>query len=163
MFKFCKVRNVKSPCRANQTDAGIDFFIPEWSKEFMAELKEKNPGIYITKDGIFLPSLSRILIPAGVKTLFPDNHALIAFDKSGIASKCGLTLLAKVIDQSYRGEIHLNLVNVSKVEQIIKFGQKITQFVLIPIDCSMPEEIEPSEYEKNETDRGSGGFGSTGI
>ena len=163
MFKFCKVRDVKSPNRANPTDAGIDFFVPEWSQEFVNDLREKNPGLYITEDGIFLPPLARVLIPAGIKTLFPDYHALIAFDKSGIASKCGLTLLAKVIDSPYRGELHINLVNVSKAEQVIKFGQKITQFVLIPISCSIPDEMPVDEYERNETSRGSGGFGSTGI
>lgn len=74
-----------------------------------------------------------------------------------------MTLLAKVIDTAYTGEVHLSLVNVSKNEQVIKFGQKITQFVLIPISCSMPEEMPVEEYEKRETSRGSGGFGSTGV
>jgi dUTPase len=68
-----------------------------------------------------------------------------------------------VIDTDYLGELHLNLVNVSKNEQTIKYGQKITQFILIPISCSMPEEIGIDEYEKRETSRGSGGFGSTGV
>lgn len=68
-----------------------------------------------------------------------------------------------MIDSPYRGELHINLVNVSKAEQVIKFGQKITQFVLIPISCSIPDEMPVDEYERNETSRGSGGFGSTGI
>lgn len=163
MFNFCKVRDVKSPCRANSTDAGIDFYVPEWSQEYINELREKNPGLYINKDGIHLATLERVLIPAGIKTLFPDYHALIAFDKSGIASKCGLTLLAKVIDSPYRGEIHINLVNVSKTEQVIKFGQKITQFILVPIDCSVPVEMSVDEYDTFKTTRGAGGFGSSGI
>lgn len=163
MIKICKVRDVKTPSRANSTDAGLDFFVPEYSQKFVDDLWEKNPGLYITKEGIYLPQLNRVLIPSGIKSWFPDGYALVGFDKSGIASKQGLTLLAKVCDSSYMGEIHINLVNVSKTEQIIRFGQKITQFLLLPIDCSIPIEISIEEYENRETARGSGGFGSTGI
>lgn len=68
-----------------------------------------------------------------------------------------------MIDSPYRGEIHINLVNVSKTEQVIKFGQKITQFILVPIDCSVPVEMSVEEYDTFETTRGAGGFGSSGI
>ena len=68
-MKICKIREVKDPVRANETDAGIDFFIPE---EF---------------DAVQLESQQSVLIPSGIKVNVPEGHALIAFNKSGIATK----------------------------------------------------------------------------
>lgn len=162
-MKICKIREVKTPNRAHYNDAGIDFFVPAWSEEFEQILKEKNNerSIFIDSEKIILPAGERILIPSGIKAIIPENYALIAFDKSGVGSKKGLTLLAKVVDELYRGEIHINLTNVSNKSQIISYNEKIVQFILIPVFYDIVEEIPEDEYNLDKTERGEGGFGST--
>jgi dUTP pyrophosphatase len=164
MIKFCKVRDVKSPVRSHDSDAGIDFFIPNWSNEFYEDLRLKNKKTWIDEDYIIVESKRSILIPSGIKVNFPYSHALIAFNKSGVASKLGLDIGASVIDSDYKGEVHINLINTSDRNVYLEYGQKIVQFILIPIKLDIPQEITEAEYiALGETERGSGGFGSTGI
>lgn len=166
-MKFYRCRNVKLPVRAHNFDAGIDFFIPEDTKEFRYDLLNKTQNIEneidITKNEIIIPPHKRILIPAGVKTLGREGYALIAFNKSGVASKLGLDIGASVVDELYRGEIHINLTNTTDKHIILNFGQKIVQFILIPVFYDLIKEMSSEEFSKFEnTERGSGGFGSTG-
>ena len=144
MLKFTKTRDVKSPVRAHETDAGIDFFIPNDFEKVVLK-----PG-------------DDVLIPSGIKILVPRNFALIFKEKSGVATKKKLTIGACVVDSDYRGEVHLHLFNNGNVDQELNPGDKITQGLLIPIALDTPEEISNEEYDKNETERASGGFGSTG-
>ena len=165
-MEYTKTREVKNPMRANAGDAGIDFFVPEYSDKFFADLIEKNTSnkVCITKHDIIVGPHGKILIPAGVKVIVPEGNALIAFNKSGIASKFGLDIGACVIDEGYRGEMHINLLNTSDEEVKINYGQKITQFLLMPVNNNMPIEITNERYSEHEnTDRGEGGFGSSGI
>ena len=105
----------------------------------------------------------RVLIPSGIKVKFPKGYCGLLVDKSGVASKVGITLLAKLIDEDYQGEIHFNLVNTS--DMAVKFcpGQKITQMVVMPVSYCQPEEVSTIDelYAGEITDRGEGGFGST--
>jgi dUTP pyrophosphatase len=144
MLKFTKTRDVKSPVRAHETDAGIDFFIPN---DF---------------ENVVLKPGDDVLIPSGIKVLVPRNFALIFKEKSGVATKKKLTIGACVVDSDYRGEVHLHLFNNGNADQELNPGDKITQGLLIPIALDTPEEISNEEYDKNETERASGGFGSTG-
>jgi dUTP pyrophosphatase len=144
MLKFTKTRDVKSPVRAHETDAGIDFFIPNDFEKVVLK-----PG-------------DDVLIPSGIKVLVPRNFALIFKEKSGVATKKKLTIGACVVDSDYRGEVHLHLFNNGNADQELNPGDKITQGLLIPIALDTPEEISNEEYDKNETERASGGFGSTG-
>ena len=66
---------------------------------------------------------------------------------------------AEVIDSTYRGEIHVHLFNHSDNPVFIPKGEKIAQFILMPIWNGEPEEVQSLV----ETDRGTGGFGSTGV
>ena len=95
----------------------------------------------------------------------PQDHVLIAFNKSGIATKRDLTVGASVVDEDYQGEIHIHLTNVGEDTQVIKAGEKIIQFLLLPIAYEGLEEVtsEDELWEGVITDRGEGGFGSTGI
>ena len=93
----------------------------------------------------------------------PEGYALIAMNKSGVALKKGLMVGACVVDSDYQGEIHLHLVNTSAKSVTIEPGDKLTQFLLIPVDhCSIELVNEPDLFD-DETTRGSGGFGSTGV
>ena len=90
-IKFLKTREVKSPSRANQYDAGIDFYVPEFTQEFVQILREKNPNVNISNFNIILESGQRVLIPSGIYCQMEKNdRCLIAANKSGVATKMGL-------------------------------------------------------------------------
>lgn len=144
-MKFCKVRDVKSPQRSHDTDAGIDFFIPN---DF--ETRQIFPH-------------DSINIPSGIKAKIPHGYALIAFNKSGIATKLGLDVGANVVDECYQGEIHLHLFNTTNTFVKIEKGQKIVQFILVPVNYEMPEEVSEEELFDSKSERGENGFGSTGV
>lgn len=160
-MKFCKVRDVRSPLRAHSNDAGIDFYIPKYSEEFKIKLKELNPRLWIDDKGIEIASGEKIIIPSGIKVKVPEGYALIAFDKSGVATKKGLLLLAKVVDESYLGEVIITMVNTSRDLSILEYDSKLIQMILIPMFYDTTEEISIDEYEKFSSARGDGGFGST--
>lgn len=143
-LNFSKVRDVKNPERGHSTDAGIDFFVPNDFTEVILK-----PG-------------ENVLIPSGIKTKFNDGYALIAKNKSGVAAKKSLIVGAQVIDSSYQGEIHIDLHNVGLNEQKITPGMKATQFIFQKIELSQPIEVPLDELYEAESDRGEGGFGSTG-
>jgi dUTP pyrophosphatase len=90
---------------------------------------------------------------------------LVAFNKSGVATKRNLTVGACVVDEDYQGEIHIHLTNVGTETQEIKAGEKIVQFLLMPIVYEGLEEVlsEDELWEGKVTERGEGGFGSTGV
>lgn len=146
-MKFLKIRSVKTPNRGTPQSAGIDFFIPD-----------DYPSTTI------LPNKS-VLIPSGIKVNVPKNHAFIANNKSGVATKKNLIVGACVVDEDYQGEIHIHLINVGNESVSIEPGDKIIQFLLLPISYGSVELVESEEqlYEGLVTERGQGGFGSTGI
>ena len=144
-LKFTKTRDVKSPVRAHPTDAGIDFFVPN---DF-----ETN----------YLAPSSDILIDSGIKVIVPEGYALIFKEKSGVAVNKKFTLGASVIDIDYRGVVHFHLFNSGKTTQKIEPGDKIVQGVIVPVLLCGLEEVSEDDYLKNETDRGTGGFGSSGV
>lgn len=147
MLKFSKVREVKTPNRGTPGSAGIDFYVPTDFNDGNAFLL--HPG----KD---------ILIPSGIHCNIPEGFALLGVDKSGIATRKQLTLLAKLIDEDYEGEIHIHLMNVGEYTQEILPDMKIAQFVLLPVDSRLPVEVSFEELYLNSTsERGTGGFGST--
>lgn len=166
-IKFLKTRDVKSPSRANKHDAGIDFYIPTITDEFAEELKQKNPKIsrFIQTEKIELYPHERVLIPSGVYCQMEEpGRALIAANKSGVATKNGLIFGAQVVDYEYQGEIHLSILNVSDSMVILTSGMKILQFLETPIYNSQIEiyaGAEPKDFYTEMTTRGADGFGST--
>ena len=174
-MQFIKTKEVQSPMRSHPTDAGCDFFIP--TNLNVQEMLNKNPKMKVqdfnlsangkgTIYGIILKPQKRVLIPSGIHIKLPENHALIAFNKSGVASKTGIIAGAAVVDQFYEGEVHISLINTSSETTVIKAGAKVIQFILLPVNYSMPELINKSPkefYEDSDSERGEGGFGSTNI
>lgn len=162
---FLKTRKVKSPNKAHQTDAGIDFYIPEFTPEFINILRDKNPEIYITDESITLDTNERILIPSGIHCqMAKDDRCLVAANKSGVATKLGLVFGAQIIDSDYQGEIHLSLINTSKYSVKLTPGQKILQFLEMPIYTSnieITENKKPEEFYAEVTTRGASGFGDS--
>ena len=167
-IKFLKTRDVKSPSRANKYDAGIDFYVPELTDEFVKILQEKNPSFdkrFISNEAILLYPQKRILIPSGIYCQMSETgRALIAANKSGVATKTGLVFGAQVVDFEYQGEIHLSLINSGTSLVELTSGMKILQFLEMPVFNSnilVNEGISVDEFYLEETSRGDGGFGST--
>lgn len=172
MIKFLVTGDGIAPKRA-QGDAGFDFYVPKYSDALVDEINKKsNRKVYIVnKDNnedvkIKLYPHEDILIPTYVYSQFPSNIALVAKNKSGVATKQKLNVGACVVDSSYQGVIHVHVTNVSSEPQFIEFGKKIVQFVPFLIDDSEPEvftDLKPEEFFNNKSNRGAGGFGSTGL
>ena len=142
-MKIQKLRNVKTPNRGTEASAGIDFYVPE---DFETTI---------------LKSGESVLIPSGIKAQVPRGYALIAFNKSGVSVKQGLSVGACVVDEDYEGEIHLHMINTSSTIQTISTGQKLVQFILLPVSYAEVQEV--TELKPRNTQRGAGGFGSTGL
>jgi len=145
-MKITKIREVKTPTRGTPLSAGLDFYIPE-------DYYQKNP---------LWPNQS-VCIPSGIKADVPSGHALVAFNKSGVALKKSLDVGACVVDEDYQGEIHLHLTNVGKDKVFLSAGEKIVQFLLLPVSYANIEVVSEEELYQAPTSRGDGGFGSTGI
>lgn len=110
---------------------------------------------------IVMPPLGRALVPTGLFMALPKGYEAQVRPRSGMALKQGVTVLNSpgTIDADYRGEIGVILINLSDVEVKINDGDRIAQMVI-----SKYEQVVFDEVEKlDETERGSGGFGHTGI
>ena len=191
-FKFVRVRDVHVPTRANKGDAGMDFYVP--NDLTVDDLIKCNTNTYISICSIYannikVPSSSEVyclinkvtddlyriligphatcVIPSGIcGILEPEASMLQANDKSGVSSKKKLKVTASIIDSPYTGEIHHVLFNTTNEVVEIDLGEKLVQYIHIPIYLTQPEEIWSSEFTKLKTEkelksgRGSDGMGS---
>ena len=177
MIQFIKTRQVKDPIRVPSENAGIDFYIPDNTPEFRRDFFAKNPNVvdceadeevrsFFKMTGeIWIAPHDDIIIPSGIKSKFDSNLALIANNKSGIATKKKLIFGASVIDCSYQGEWHFHLINTSKRWQKVECGQKVIQFIphLISTDDIEILDVPEAEFFTEKTARGDGWQGSTGL
>lgn len=101
-----------------------------------------------------------VIIPTGLAVEMEEGYSAMIFTRSGLGIKHGIHVSngVGVIDSDYRGEIHVGLTNASKTPYKIVPGERIAQMILMRVFTPEIEEIEAL----SETDRGSGGFGSTG-
>lgn len=168
-IKFLKVRDVKSPVRGTNEAAGIDFFVPNFTSDFLVDLIKKNPGIECSiLDGnlhMCIKPQHRILIPSGIHTYLTPGTALVAANKSGVATKKGLVFAAQVVDSDYSGEVHIGVINTSDTPVVVSCGDKLIQFIHTPVLLSPLEEVDNDTFDKlhDASERGAGGFGSTGT
>lgn len=165
-MKILKVREVKTPSRSYGKPAGIDFYVPEFTKSFLNDLMKCNDSenLEIPKDKshLILMPFRRILIPSGIKVILDPQTYLQGENKSGIATKKGLDVMASVIDEDYRGEIHLSLANTSYFPVIIKPNEKIMQYIQLRYEMNPIDEIDSEEFlSYGETERSDKGFGSS--
>lgn len=128
------------PFQAHEGDAGMDLFSVE---------------------DVILKPMERKLIHTGIRIQLPKNTEAQIRPRSGLALKCGITVLNTpgTIDEGYRGEIGIILINLGSAEFKIEEGMKIAQMVIKPTLNLEIEEV----VELTETTRGEGGFGSTGV
>lgn len=148
MLKIAKVRDVETPNRGTFESAGLDFYVPN--------------DFFPSGSIVLLPHQSA-LIPSGIHAQIPKGFALIMFNKSGLAFNKDFKVGACVIDEDYQGEIHLHVTNTGMSNQRINNGQKLVQGILIPVNYAEVLEVDFADLYKEETERGNGGFGSTGL
>ena len=112
-------------------------------------------------ESVTIKPLQRLLIPTGLFLELPEGFEAQVRPRSGLAFKKGITVLNApgTIDSDYRGEIGVMLINLSEETSEIKDGERVAQLV-----TARHESIEwPDAEELNESERGAGGFGSTGT
>ena len=191
-IRYTRVRKVKPLARANSGDAGLDFFFPEdltvnqllekqaeqvlntYGLEFTVGKDTwvhglgQNDPLYLYDqpiDAVTIRPHARILIPSGIRVLLePKQSMFMAANKSGVCTKKGLIFGAEIVDSPYTGEIHISLINTSNSNVTLKPGEKVVQFIHVPIFDTEPEEIPQQLYEdmaKNWGTRGDKGFGSS--
>lgn len=112
-------------------------------------------------EDVVIPPGGRALIHTGLVMLLPPGYEAQVRPRSGLAIKNGVTVLNTpgTIDSGYRGEVGVILVNLGGEDFSVRKGDKVAQIVVAPV---VQAEIEET-CEVDETDRGSGGFGSTGV
>ncbi len=110
---------------------------------------------------IVLKPLERALVPTGLFIELPEGYEAQVRARSGLAIKYGISLVNGIgtIDSDYRGEIKVILINLGDKEFVINSGDRIAQMVFIKHEQAQFELVE----ELNETERGEGGFGHTGV
>lgn len=128
--------NAFMPIRAHETDAGLDLRSPIHA---------------------LVPAWGSALIDTGVHIELPKSTAGFLKSKSGLNVKHGITSEG-VIDVGYTGSIAVKLYNNTKDDYLVQRGDKISQLVILPILTPQLEEVD----ELESTERGDGGFGSTG-
>lgn len=128
------------PERAHETDAGLDF--------------------RSTEDALIPPG-ETVMVGTGVHMAIPVGHVGLCFPRSGLASKRGITLAncVGVIDTDYRGEVMAPLHNVTRSVRTVHRGERIFQMLVLRLPDVELREVD----ELDETERGDGGFGSTGA
>lgn len=155
-FKVTKRNeNAKLPERANLSDAGIDVF-------------------YCGEKSIVLKPGTSYLFNTGLSIEIPHGYALIVANRSSMAAKRGVIVGACVLDSGFAGEILIDLHMVNQVLDAplhlnpwveIKPGDKIAQLICIPVVHWLPIEVDGQELYREMkpiSNRGEGGFGSTG-
>lgn len=139
-LKIQKINNnAKVPNYAHWGDAGLDLYSAEEN--------------YILKPG------ERKGFSTGIKMEIPDGYVGLIWDKSGLAVKYGIKIMAGVIDSTYRGEVVIVLINLGSEKYLVEKNTKIAQLLVQKIERAEIEIVE----DLNSSKRGGRGFGSTGM
>ena len=113
------------------------------------------------EEPVTLQPMERKLIPTGLYIALPVGHEAQIRPRSGLALKHGVTVLNTpgTVDADYRGEVKVLLVNLSDVPFVVNDGERIAQMIVTKY-----EQVEFVEVEQlDETERGAGGYGHTGV
>jgi dUTP pyrophosphatase len=128
----------KMPTYAHIGDAGMDLYVAEECTLAVGE---------------------RAQIKTGIALAIPHGYVGLIWDKSGLSHKTGLKVLGGVIDAGYRGEVLVGMVNVGRDPHTFTIGDKVAQMLIQKVEQSVLVEVKVLD----ETTRGIGGFGSTGV
>ena len=131
-------KDIELPSFAHKHDAGLDLRAAE---------------------EVILKPMEKQVVRTGLKVAVPPGHAGLVWDRSGLAAHHAIHNMAGVVDAGYRGEIKVVMINLGKEEFKVERGMRIAQMVVHPVVNTRIIEVEALD----ETKRGDGGFGSTGI
>ncbi len=106
-----------------------------------------------------IPAGGRVMAPTGFRLAIPAGYVGLVWDRSGLAAKHGIHCLAGVIDSGYRGEVKVVLQNLGDRPFVVERGMRIAQMLIQPVAEAQLTRVESLE----ESSRGEGGFGSTGL
>ena len=114
-------------------------------------------------EDIVIKANENVMVPLGIKVDIPSGYQLLLFNRSGMATKsdCVLTTGVSIIDSDYRGEIIAPIKNHGKRSTVLEPFTRICQGQIVPAPQVTLTEVE-EESELSDTERGDGGFGSTG-
>jgi dUTP pyrophosphatase len=143
--------SAKTPTRGSEEAAGFDLYACGYENQMC---NSENWEVYINPG-------DTIKINTGIAVAIPQGYFGGIYARSGLACKAGLAPANKVgiIDSDYRGELLVCLYNQSPVPQRLQKGDRIAQFILQEYSSTIWEEVE----NLDDTNRGDGGFGSTGV
>lgn len=135
--------NAIIPTRGSQYAAGLDLYA------------------CLDKEQVLILPHCTVKIGTGIAAAINSGYFGAIFARSGLATKAGLrpANAVGVVDEDYRGEIIVALHNDTDFEQVVKNGDRIAQLIMIPYAAAAVEVVD----ELDETARGDGGFGSTGV
>lgn len=141
--------NSKMPTKAHESDACFDLYVRLDCEEYRMKFIE-------------IPSHECRVVSLGIATEIPEGFFAFVVPRSSLGFKkhCRLSNSVGIIDSGYRGEWKASIYNDSDVSQYIQDGEKICQFGLLPIWNA--EVLYPVD-ELSDSDRGEGGFGSSGV
>jgi dUTP pyrophosphatase len=128
------------PTRAHDGDAGLD--------------------LYALEPAVLAPG-ERASVPTGIAVEIPPGHAGLVLPRSGLAARHGISVVNApgLIDSGYRGEVRVLLLNTDRARPFeLDGGDRIAQLVLVPVALPTPTEVDAL----SDSERGAGGFGSSG-
>lgn len=142
----------------------IKFFEHGKDLEMPHYMTEGSAGVDLraaVDENIILKPMERRLIPTGFAMSLPKNFEAQIRPRSGLAYKNGITVLNSpgTIDSDYRGEVKVLLINLGSEDFIIERGARIAQMIIQKYEKAVFSVVD----ELDETDRSSGGYGSTGV
>lgn len=126
--------------------------VPSYAYESAAGM-----DLYSTQTIIIHPG-ERVSVPTGIAIELPHGYVSLIWDKSGLSHKFGLKTLGGVLDADYRGEYFVGIINLSEVDYVLEKGHKVAQFLIQKVEHPTIEIVD----ELSDSDRGAGGFGSSG-
>ncbi len=127
--------------------------LPKYAKQGDAAFDLRSSEDKILKSG------DKHIVKTGIRLAIPEGYVGLVWDRSGVAAKHGVHCMAGVIDSGYRGEVGVVMKNLSNEDFTIEKNMRIAQMLIQPVAAAKITEVE----ELEETERNSGGFGSTGL
>lgn len=136
--------HVKLPERGSKGAAGLDLYA------------------HLPDGRAILPVRGRLLVPTGLIVAIPTGYVGLIWARSGWSLKHGIGILAGVIDCDYRGELMVLLINHGDQPVTISHHDRVAQLVIVPYCCYGISDVTAIPNLMTQTERGAGGFGSTG-
>lgn len=147
-----------------------DFFVGMYAEEYAFKLPtyankgDAGADLYAAHDAVILPG-GRVLVSTGIHFQIPEGYVGLVHPRSGLANKHGITVLNTpgTIDSGYRGEVKILLLNTDSVIKDVRRGDRVAQILFQRVDRALFARVSKAEWDSlEESERGTGGFGSTG-